>query len=158
MRISIWLIFFLYIAVIIASANSVNAETVTVITKQNAIRESCKFFSPIKATVHYNDVLEVISQSGEWYQVSFRGTQGCIHKTAVEKRSISLSEISGSGSRSTSGEEVALAGKGFNPQVEAAYSRENPGLNFQAVNRVENYRVSENELINFIQSGKLNLE
>jgi hypothetical protein len=158
MRISIWLIFFLYIAVIIASANSVNAETVTVITKQNAIRESCKFFSPIKATVHYNDVLEVISQSGEWYQVSFRGTQGCIHKTAVEKRSISLSEISGSGSQSTSGEEVALAGKGFNPQVEAAYSMENPGLNFQAVNRVENYRVSENELINFIQSGKLNLE
>ena len=158
MRTRISLIFFIFITFTIASATSASAETVTVITKQNAIRESCKFFSPVKATVHYNDVLDVISQSGEWYQVSFKGTQGCIHKSAVEKKSISLSKISGSGSQSTSGDEVALAGKGFNPQVEAAYKRQNPSLNFQAVNTIENYGVSENELINFIQGGKLNLE
>jgi replication initiation and membrane attachment protein DnaB len=158
MRIRSPLTLLLFITFVIASANSASAETVTVITKQNAIRESCKFFSPVKATVHYNDVLDVISQSGEWYQVSFKGTQGCIHKSAVEKKSISLSKISGSESQSTSGDEVALAGKGFNPQVESAYKRANPGLNFQAVNTIENYRVSENKLINFIQGGKLNLE
>jgi len=152
------LIVLLFITFLIASAKSVNAETVTVITKQNAIRESCRFFSPIKATVHYNDVLKVISQSGDWYQVSFKGVQGCIHKTAVEKKSISLSKLVGSGGQSTSGEEVALAGKGFNPQVEAAYKGQNPSLNFQAVERIENYRVSENELLNFIERGKLNLQ
>lgn len=158
MRIGILLKFFFFITVIIASAKSVNAETVTVITKQNAIRESCRFFSPVKATVHHNDVLEVISQSGDWYQVSFKGVQGCIHKTAVEKKSISLGKLVGSGGQSTSGEEVALAGKGFNPQVEAAYKGQNPGLNFQAVNKIENYKVSENELMNFIERGKLNLQ
>jgi replication initiation and membrane attachment protein DnaB len=158
MKITISLIFFFSLIIFITSGKYVNAETVTVITKQNAIRESCKFFSPVKATVQYNDVLDVISQSGEWYQVSYRGIQGCIHKSAVEKKSISLSKISGSGSQSTSGDEVALAGKGFNPQVETAYKRANPGLNFQAVNTIENYRVPENKLINFIQGGKLNLE
>lgn len=148
----------LFITFVIAPAKSVNAETLTVITKQNALRESCKFFAPIKTTVHYNDVLDVISQSGDWYQVSFKGIQGCVHKSAVKKNSISLSNISGTGSQSASSEEVALAGKGFNPQVEAAYARENPGVNFQAINRIENYNVSENELINFIQGGRLNIE
>ena len=141
-----------------ALAKAVNAENLTVITKQNALRQSCKFFAPIKATVHYNDVLEVISQSGDWYQVSYRGVQGCIHKSAVEKKSISLGSLDISGGSSTSGEEIALGGKGFNPQVEAAYARENPGLNFQAINKVESYEVSDDKLINFIENGRLSLK
>jgi hypothetical protein len=152
------LLIFVFSTFIIASANSASAETVTVTTKQNAIRESCKFFAPIKATVHYNDVLDVITQSGDWYQVTYKGIQGCIHKSAVEKKSLSFGRLDLSGGQTTSGEEVSLGGKGFNPQVEAAYARENPGLNFQAINTVEGYKVSDDKLINFIQSGKLNLE
>lgn len=140
------------------SPTLVYAQTLTVITKQNAIRESCRFFSPIKKTVVYNDVLEVTSQQGEWYLVNFKGVQGCIHKSAVEKKSVSLTNLGSSGGQSASGDEVALAGKGFNPQVEASYKTQNPNLNFQAVNRIENYNVSENELMNFIESGKLNLQ
>ncbi len=141
-----------------ALAKSANGENLTVMTKQNALRESCKFFAPIKTTVHYNDVLEVISQSGDWYHVSYKGVQGCIHRSAVEKKSISLGSLDISGGSSTSGDEVAIAGKGFNPQVEAAYARENPGLNFQAVNKVESYKVSDDKLITFIENGRLNLE
>ncbi len=121
-------------------------------------RESCKFFAPINATVHYNDVLEVISQSGDWYHVSYEGVQGCTHRSAVENRSISFGSLDVSGGTSTSGEEIALGGKGFNPQVEAAYARENPGLNFQAINKVENYKVPDDKLVNFIENGRLNLE
>lgn len=158
MRIQPSLILLLLITFVTASTKSVKAETLTVITKQNAIRESCKFFAPIKTTVNYNDVLQVISQSGDWYQVTYRGIQGCIHKSAVEKKSVSFGRLNVSGSQTTSGEEVALAGKGFNPQVEAAYARENPSLNFQAINRIESYKVPENQLMNFIEGGRLNLE
>src|SRR3989337_247637 len=111
-----------------------------------------------KVTVHYNDVLEVISKEGDWYQVKFKGVQGCIHKSSIEKKSISLSKLVGSEKQSTSGDEVALAGKGFNPQVETLYKKENTHLNFQAVDRIENYNISESKLIQFIQSGKLNLQ
>lgn len=137
------------------------ADTVTVITKENAIRESCRFFAPIKATVRYNDVLEVITQKGDWYQVKFKGVQGCIHKSAIEKKSVSLSKLILSPTKSekqaATGDEVALAGKGFNPEVEAAYKKKNPKLNFQVVDRIETYRVSENKLREFIAGGKLNL-
>ncbi len=150
MRIVIFLIF------IFVSPISLYAQTLTVITKQNAIRESCRFFSPIKETVVYNDVLEVTSQQGEWYLVKFNGIQGCIHKSAVEKKSVSLTNLGSSGGQSASGDEVALAGKGFNPQVESEYKSENPSLNFNAVDEVEKYKVTETKLLNFIQKGKLN--
>ena len=141
------------------SSISIGADTATVITKENAIRESCRFFSPVKMTVHYGDALEVVSQEGDWFQVKFRGAQGCIHKSAISKKSFSLSElnITGSQKQSTSGQEVALAGKGFNPQVEAAYRNQNPRLNFGEVDSIESYKVSENKLREFIRSGKLNL-
>ena len=153
-----FLILVLGMMFVFALAKSANAETVTVITKQNALRESCKFFAPVKATVQYKDVLEVISQSGDWFQVSYRGIQGCIHRSAVEKKSVSFGSLDLSGGQATSGEEIALGGKGFNPQVEAAYARENPALNFQAINSVESYGVSVDRLRHFIEDGKLNLE
>ena len=146
---------FIILLLFLTSPSLVYAQTLTVITKQNAIRESCRFFSPIKKTVVYNDVLEVTSQQGEWYMVNYKGIQGCIHKSAVEKKSFSLTSLGSSGGQSASGEEVALAGKGFNPQVESEYKRENAGLNFNAVDRVEGYKVTETTLLNFIQKGKL---
>lgn len=150
-------LFIIVLLMITAASTSIRAETVTVITKQNAIRTSCKFFSPVKATVHYNDVLEVVSKEGDWFQVTFKGVQGCIHKSAIQKKSLSLSKLTGSQGKGTSGEEVALAGKGFNPQVEAAYKNKNPELNFGAVDRVESYKIPDSELMQFIQKGKLSL-
>lgn len=149
---------FIVLLFIAVPAVSLGAETVTVITKENAIRESCRFFAPVKATVHYGDALEVVSQEGDWFQVNFRGVPGCIHKSAVSKESFSLSKLhlTGSQKQSASGQEVALAGKGFNPQVESAYRNQNPQLKFGEVNAIEGYKVSEIRLREFIRSGKLN--
>jgi hypothetical protein len=149
--------FIVFLFIITTSSVSLGVETTMVITKENAIRESCRFFSPVKATVRYGDALEVISQEGDWFRVNFRGVQGCIHKSAIEKRSFSLSNLVGSNKQSTSGQEVALAGKGFNPQVESAYRSQNPKLNFEEVNAIENYRVPESKLREFIKTGRLNL-
>lgn len=110
---------FIILLFMAVSSVSLGTETVTVVTKENAIRESCRFFSPVKATVHYGDTLEVVSQEGDWFRVKFRSTQGCIHKSTISKKSFSLSElnVTGSQKQSPSGQEVALAGKGFNPQI-----------------------------------------
>jgi hypothetical protein len=150
-------LFFISLLLVISASVPLHAETATVITKQNAIRGSCKFFSPVKATVRYGDALEVVSQEGDWFHVKFNGVQGCIHKSAIQKQSFSITKLGLSGKGSASGEEVALAGKGFNPQVEAEYRAENPELNFGAVDRIESDTVSDSELEDFIEDGKLNL-
>jgi len=133
------------------------AEVVKVVTKENAIRSSCRFFAPVVATVRYNDVLEVVSKEGDWYRVRFNGVEGCIHKSAVEQQKITLADIGLGEKRSASEDEVALAGKGFNPQVEDAYKGENPELAYQSVDQVEAYAVPEQRQIAFIEEGRLNL-
>lgn len=101
--------------ILISTPVSSHAETLTVITKQNAIRTSCQFFAPVKAMVYYNDVLEVTSKQGDWYQVKFKGLPGCIHKSAVDKKSFALSKLTGSPGQAASSGEVALAGKAGAP-------------------------------------------
>jgi len=143
--------------IIVNSTLYLKAETAVIVTKENAIRADCKFFSQLKSKVRYNDVIDVLSQQGDWYKVRFQGTEGCIHKSAIEKKSVSLSNLVGVGNQSASAEEVALAGKGFNPQVEKEYKEQNLGLNYSSVNKIEEYEVSEMEIRKFIENGKLNM-
>ena len=143
--------------IIVNSTLYLKAETAVIVTKENAIRADCKFFSPLKSKVRYNDVIDILSQQGDWYKVRFQGTEGCIHKSAIEKKSVSLSNLVGVGNQSASAEEVALAGKGFNPQVEKEYKEQNLGLNYSSVNKIEEYEVSEMEIRKFIENGKLNM-
>lgn len=130
------------------------AETITVITKNNAIRESPKFFSPVKIFVKYGDVLNVLSIERDWYKVKFRNYSGYIHKSAVEKRVVALKTGSYQGS-STSEGEITLAGKGFNPEVERVYKNKNPQMRYDLVEKVEKIQISEMEILSFIKTGGL---
>lgn len=140
----------------ILSGSVVFAETARIITKENALREQCRFFSPAKTKLQYADTVTIISKEGDWYRVSFKGTEGCIHKNAIEEKSFSLSGMSGTEKRPATNAEVALAGKGFNPQIETSYRHNHPDMNFRAVDLIEGYAVSEAELLDFVTKGGLN--
>jgi len=145
----------LVVALGLAWAGPVRAgDTAKVITKQNAIRKECRFFAPVVVTVAFDDELEVLSSQGDWFAVKKGVDQGCIHQSAIKKKSFSLSGILGSGG-ATSSDEVAMAGKGFDPLVEASFKKQHPELDFQAVDRVEADNVPEADLLTFIQEGGL---
>ena len=140
---------------LVVMAAMVSAETVTVITRENTVREECRFLAPAKAKVQFGDQLEVTAKEGDWFRVKFRNAKGCIHKNAVREKTAALTDVSGKGYRATS-DEVALAGKGFNPEVERAYREKHPELNYTAVESIEAYRVSDESLKAFITAGGLN--
>lgn len=131
------------------------AETIKVTTRENAVRSDCRFFAPVKLKVSLGDQLTVKGRKGDWYLVSAKGVNGCIHKSAVESRS-----FASSGRRASTGgasaDEVSLAGKGFNPQVEAGYRKSGKGLNYAAVDEISRISVSEKSLETFVQQGGLN--
>jgi hypothetical protein len=134
------------------------AESVEVITKENSIRKDCAFFSPVVAPVKSGDSLQVLSRKGDWLRVSFRGKRGCIHKSAVEEKKVGLSGLLGGlTTGETTEDEVSLAGKGFNPQVEASYKRQNPELQFRTVDRIEGFGAGNEELRGFMEEGGLRL-
>ncbi len=130
-------------------------ETVKVVTKENAIREDCRFLAAIKSRVQYADELEVTAKEGDWFKVKFRNVKGCIHKNAVTDKAVALSDVSTKG-HAASSDEVALAGKGFNPEVEKSYKSKHPELDFNAVNSIEEYKISDEPLKIFIKAGGLN--
>lgn len=130
------------------------AETITVITKENAIRESPKFFSSVKALVKYGDVLSVVGKEKDWYKVKFRNISGYIHNTAVEERVVSP-HLGNYPTTSTSEGEITLAGKGFNPQVERAYKGKYPHMRYDLVDKIEKYDVADKDIVYFIKSGGL---
>ena len=96
-----------------------------------------------------------MSESRGWYEVKTPdGTVGWVHSSAVETKKLELS--SGEWVESeASPEEVALAGKGFNKEVEAEYRQNHPELDFTWVNRMEKIEISESEMVAFLKEGKL---
>lgn len=130
------------------------AETVQVTTRENALRKECRFFAPVKLKVTLGERLTVKGRKGDWYLVSARGVNGCIHKSAVETRSFA-SAGRGAASGGASADEVSLAGKGFNPQVEADYRKTNRELNYAAVDEIVRITVREDELESFVLKGGL---
>ncbi len=57
--------------------------------------------------------------------------------------------------KQTSSDEVALAGKGFTPEVENSYRAKHPEMNFALVDRIESFRVAPAKLQAFIKEGDL---
>ena len=150
--ITITFLFFIFTSV------PVFADQASVITKENAIREYCKFFAPIKSPVRYNDILDILSPQGDWFKVKYRSVEGCIHKTAVQQRTVSFTgaPVPGKGTGSVSEGEASLAGKGFNPQVEASYKAKNPQMKYYLVDGIERYEVPDEDIAQFVTSGELN--
>lgn len=130
------------------------AETVSVVTRDNAIRSESRFFAPVRAKVRFGDRLTVTGRKGDWYQVSAKGVSGWVHKSAVESRSYSVSGR-GRSAGGVSADEVSLVGKGFNPQVEAGYRNANKNLNYGTVDEIERLAVGEKNLETFIRQGGL---
>lgn len=141
---------------LLLAATALAAETAQVITRENAIRSDARFFAPVKTTVRYNDTVTILAKKGDWVQVRFKGTEGYLHKSALKGKSFGLGSLGSSNAGKASSDEVALAGKGFNPQVEASYRKGHPEVDFTVVDKVEKTQVTDRELEKFITTGGLN--
>jgi hypothetical protein len=131
------------------------AATLKVITQEAMIRKDKRFFAPVVARVAYGEVIQELQRQGDWLRVSYRGKEGWIHISAVQEQKFELSSLSTGRAQETSREEVALAGKGFTPEVEKAFREKNPKMRFDLVDPVQGYKVAESRLQAFIRAGNL---
>jgi hypothetical protein len=151
MRGKCWLI----AAGLLLVASVAMAASVKVITQQAVIRKDKRFFAPPVVAVPYGEVLNELAREGDWLRVQYRGNQGWIHVSAVQEQKVELSSLMKSKAKETSQDEVALAGKGFTPEVEKAFRAKNPQMKYDLVDRIEGYRVSMEEVQMFVRDGRL---
>lgn len=112
------------------------------------VKSSAGFFGNTIATLALGDTVTVIRDDGKWMEVRTANAQsGWIAATSLTSKRI-IGDV-----RSASASEIALAGKGFSPEVEAEY-RAN-GLDYSAVDAMENLSVPKNDLLKFITDGRL---
>jgi len=131
------------------------AATVKVITQEAMIRKDKRFFAPAVIRVPYGEMIQELGREGDWLRVGYQGKQGWIHISSVQEQKFRFSSLAGERAQETTKEEVALAGKGFTPEVESAFRSKNPKMRYDLVDQVQSYKVSEQQLQAFIQAGKL---
>lgn len=128
--------------------------TMSVQLKTGQLRSNPSFLGPVVAEVVYGDQVDVLEQQGDWLQVrSMREQSGWIHQSALSKKRIVLNAGGDSPQVAASGEEIALAGKGFNSDVEAQYKKGHSALDYTWVDEMETFKVSPREMISFLKSG-----
>ena len=131
------------------------AATVKVITQEAMIRKDKRFFAPVVTRVSYGETIQELERQGDWLRVSYRGKQGWIHISAVQEQKFQLSSLSSEKASEASQEEVALAGKGFTPEVEKAFRDKNPKMRYDLVDQIQSIRIEDGQLQAFIRAGNL---
>jgi len=132
------------------------AETLIVKVQSTNLRKNPKFYAPVLQALPAGEKVEKVSSQEGWVQVrTSGGAVGWIHSSAVEVQKFSLLALDKSMKTQASASEVALAGKGFNKQVEESYKAKHGELSFAWVDRMLQIKIPAAQVEEFMKKGKL---
>lgn len=139
-------------ALALLSPAQVLAERIAV--REGVLRQSPSPFGAIKKKLPYDTEVTVGKKQDGWFFIT-APESGWLHGSAVSDSKESLRLAPGKASRAgaVADNEVALAGKGFDKNVEAAYRKEHGQLRYDLMDRVEKITVPEAEVKKFAEAG-----
>ena len=98
------------------------------------IRETPSFLGKVLTSLSYGEKVTVQSENGAWMQVSSSGQSGWVHNSALTRKTVVMKSGEGAQTTASSGE-MALAGKGFNSDVEAQFKAGHEDIDFSWVDQ-----------------------
>jgi uncharacterized protein YgiM (DUF1202 family) len=150
-----WRFKMLFVGVAVVCVALLLAQTLTVKVQSTYVRKEPKFYSPPLATLSAGESVTQISSQAGWFKVrTSKGVEGWIHSQAVQSGKFTVAAMDQTLKTSATADEVALAGKGFNKQVEDEY-KTRKGIDFGEVDRMLRIKVTPDELRRFLMEGKL---
>ena len=144
------------LAVLLAlSAGAALAVPMSVQVRSGKVRATPSQLGAVVATVDYGAVVQADAAQNGWCPVTTaEGKKGWLHESALSKKPIAMRAGTTDAATGVSSDEVALAGKGFNEQVEAKLRREGK-LDYTWVDRMSAFKVDANEISRFLKEGHL---
>ncbi len=141
----------------LAAAAAAKPVTMSLQIRKGDLRSSPSFLGKIVGSVTYGDRLKVEDTRGAWCLVrAEEGTlTGWLHSSALTKKKVKLKAGDKDADVAASSGELALAGKGFNSEVEAQFKEQNSEANFAAVDIIEKIRVTTREIEKFLKAGSV---
>jgi hypothetical protein len=142
--------------VALAASAAWAAKEMSVQVREGQLRNRASFLGAVTGAVAYGDRVTVNQTQAGWSEVrTASGATGWIHESALTPKRIVLGSGTDDARIGASGEEVALAGKGFNKEVEAEYKRQNAKIDYAWVDKMLQFKVPEAELVAFLKQGGL---
>ena len=122
------------------STRYVAVQTVTV-------KDSAGFFGKDLGNLSLGDAVRLIKEDGKWSQIQAGNVTGWVASVSLSARRIVAPNTTVTAS------EVAMAGKGFSPDMEMEYKKN--GLDYSMVDSMERVTVPTGDLLRFITEGRL---
>lgn len=98
----------------------------------------------------------MLQQQGDWLEVrSAKQARGWIHQSALSTKRVTVSAGDQNAPLKATGSELALAGKGFNAEVEARYRASHTDADYLWVDKMETFAISSQEMNGFLKAGGL---
>jgi hypothetical protein len=145
----------IWLGAALVAATVLGAAELAVQLRTAKLRSKPDFLGPIVATLNYGDKIQQLGEQDGWLHVrTAQGAEGWLHPSAVNKAK-SVEAGGKKADTSASADEVALAGKGFNEDVEKKYAADHKDLDFAQVDQMEKTKASETELRAFASEGGL---
>jgi len=121
--------------------------------KQGVVRSTPSFVGQVVGSLNYGERVTVLEQQPGWIRVSASGLTGWMHQSALTSKRIVLTASGTAAPTGASTDELALAGKGFNSDVEAQFKAQNREVDFEAVDRMEKRKATPEEISAFLAEG-----
>lgn len=118
------------------------------------IRATPSYLGKVVTSLAYGDKVTVQSQSGAWLQVSGNDQSGWLHSSALTTKKIVMKGEAAAKTTASSGE-MALAGKGFNSDVEKQFKENHKEIDFTPIDKMEKIIIPIPELQAFAKQGNL---
>lgn len=148
----IFIILIMCLVVAAFASAQTSGSTMYVAVKTLTLKSSSGFFASNKGTLNYGDRVSLLRASGKFVEV--RSVANSSVTGWAPFANLSSKQIVSGNTNVTSASEVALAGKGFNQEVENSYKKQGT-LNYADVDRTERITVQEAALKRFLEDGRL---
>ena len=132
------------------------AKEMSVQVRDGQLRNRASFLGTVTGTVAYGDRVTVNQTQAGWCEVAkVDGATGWIHESALTPKRVVMASGTDDARAGASGEEVALAGKGFSKEVEAEYKKQNKDIDYTWVDWMGKQTVPNDRLVLFLKQGDL---
>lgn len=123
------------------------------------LREAPKHWAAGVREVPYGSRISEVSRDGDWLKVRGPdGAEGYVHTSAVTSRTVILKGAGTAVPAQAEPTDIVLAGKGFASQLETMFRNATPGLDYEAVDRLEQKPLDGVAFEEFLRAGKLKVE
>ena len=132
------------------------SEALQVQVENAQVREKPSFMGKVIGTLPYGTEVQPAAIQGAWTQVKLSNGQAAwISSSALTSKRIKVQANQSAVGTTASASDLALAGKGFNATVENEFKRQNPKLNFAAVDQMEKRNAPQQQIQQFLIQGGL---